>query len=100
MDTHREDIHNILDMLHREHIRLGEADTLQGDIRDRQDGPANVEADFAVTRAFALDVQVVLERDYRQDKNAVHQQDASLMTPIHALDKQAQYNLHLMRMLA
>ena len=100
MDTHREDIHNILDMLHREHIRLGEADTLhRGDILDRQDGPATLEADSAVMRAFAVDVQVVLERDYRQDKNAVHQQDASLMTPIHALDKQAQYNLHLMRML-
>jgi hypothetical protein len=76
-DIHRGDIHNIPDMLHREHSRLGEADTLhRGDIRDRQDDPAIVKADSAVTGAFAVDVQMVLDRDYRQDKNAVPQQDA------------------------
>jgi hypothetical protein len=101
MDTRREDIHNILDMLHREHTRLGEADNLhRGDILDRQDGPANLGADSAVMRVFVVDAQVILKRDYKQDKNAVHQQDASLMTPIHALDKQAQCNRHLVRMLA
>lgn len=102
MDTNRGDIHNILDTLYREHIRLGEADTLhRGHSRDRQDGPANLEADSAVMMVFAVDVQEVLERDYRQDKNAVHQQDAPLMTPIHALCKRVQYNPHpVMRMLA
>jgi hypothetical protein len=102
MDTRREDIHNILDMLHREYTRLGEADNLhRGDILDRQDGPASLQADSVVMRVFVVDAPpMVLERDYKQDKNAVHQQDASLMTPIHALDKQAQYNRHLVRMLA
>jgi hypothetical protein len=66
-----------------------------------QDSPANVLADSAAVAPLVV-VEVVrealdraLDKDYRKDKNAVHQQDAQLMIPTRAPEKQARYTLLL-----